>query len=731
MGPVLKLDKTGVTKTNVVVMVDQSLSMGIKDRRFKTHDIIRAKKAIGEAEWETELPDINATEAKVTSVSRLKMVEGVLANEKVNLFSRLKQKFRLHTYLFADTIEPYKKDKPEKEKEIQEEEKDETKQKKALEPSGVSTGVGKCMRKVMEDFRGQPIGGIIIFTDGGSNTGEDPMMTAEFAKNISNPVFPVGVGLPEARDVQVSYIFTDDVVLTEDKVPVYVKVRASGYTPDEISSLTIALGGEEMTSKDINLKEGEQTMLMYFTPTKSGEYSLTVTAKPREDELLLTNNEREKKIRVINKKIKVLMLEDEPQWEFRFLKNTLIRDTRVDVKIFLAGADEDYAEDNERYLKELPKEKKDLFEYDVIILGNLDKEQISLTMLDYIKEFVSEERGGLIVLSDRVNTPWTYKDTPIEDMIPVEFEEQPKEDPESEVLQPDTKEFTIRLTSEGMIHSISRLEMEKDENDEIWQEGSAHFWYAPVIRAKPSSRVLAVHSKERNSYGNIPVLAIMPYGNGQVLWSGLTSFWRWRHKPGVKYVDRLWGQMVQHLSMPHILGGSKRVQLRTDNTEYPIGDKVGVFARVLDKGFSPTVQERVEAQVKGPTDLSFGLAMSSDPSQPGMFRGSFVPSKVGEYKIVLRQEGQKGEVTVNVKMPQAEFSDPEMRIELLQNIAETSGGVFYRIDEIERVFDEIEKKRARITERFENDLWDAPITILLFVLFLGTEVFFRKRSDLA
>ena len=51
------------------------------------------------------------------------------------------------------------------------------------------------------------------------------------------------------------------------------------------------------------------------------------------------NNSRAQRLKVIDAKIKVLLVDQSPRWEFRYLQAMLLRDRRVDLKCFLVEGD--------------------------------------------------------------------------------------------------------------------------------------------------------------------------------------------------------------------------------------------------------------------------------------------------------------------------------------------------------------------------------------------------------
>src|SRR5437660_12621117 len=112
---------------------------------------------------------------------------------------------------------------------------------------------------------------------------------------------------------------------------------------------------------------------MKFTPTTAGEFDLTAGIEPRDDEAVKDNNSATTRIKIIDGKIKVLLVETAPRWEFRYLQALLLRDRRVDLKCVLLEGDPEVASAGKGpYLPRFPEQREDLFKYDLVVLGDED-----------------------------------------------------------------------------------------------------------------------------------------------------------------------------------------------------------------------------------------------------------------------------------------------------------------------------------------------------------------------
>jgi hypothetical protein len=86
---------------------------------------------------------------------------------------------------------------------------------------------------------------------------------------------------------------------------------------------------------------------------------------------------------------------------------------------------------------------------------------------------------------------------------------------------------------------------------------------------------------------------------------------------------------------------------------------------------------------------------------------------------------------VRVAEPTAEFFGAEMRPAVLRQVAEETGGKFYRPSEASRLAEDIVYTTSGSTEVQQLDLWDMPVIFLLLLGLLGAEWLYRRRRGLA
>lgn len=738
--PVLAFTVEGSIRRVLVMLVDGSASMQIADPRLDADDQKRAAIAKGVLDPKGELKqalDRNRVRG-LEQISRLDLTKAALGNERLDILPRLDQEFDLSAFTFGQELAELSTRGLETNASMAKS----ARPRKAsvasfdwverIEAKSPSTAIGDAIRETMNRKRGQPLAGIVLVTDGVNNSGSQPLDAAAAARAESVPVYVYGVGITSPRDIIVQNLFAPDVTFVKDEVPLTVRVRAQGLS-GESAELQLKLNGQVVASKTLTFtNDAELVVPLKFTPETLGEFELTASIEPRSDEAVKDNNSRSQRIKVIDSKIKVLLADQSPRWEFKYLQMLLLRDRRVELKCFLAEGDKAISRvPDSPYLSEFPARRDDLFKYDLVILGDLDPKILTAQHQENLNKLVSDFGGALVVLAGKRHMPAQYRRAALEKLLPVEFEPatlDTRNDPIAE------RPIKLQLTAAGRASAMLRLSDRDEENAEMWAQLPPIYWSARVTRAKPAAEVLVVDpdvSKE-SRFGKMPVIAAQQYGLGQVLFVGTDNFWRWRKNAGDFFHTAIWGQIAQRVSIQRLLGVSRRTQLSADRQNYMTGDRVTVFARLYTgAGYEPLE----ESSVRGSFGLKSGqgprteLMLRPVPDQAGMYRGEFIATGVGAFGFSVENDPQTV-LDFNVTEPQFEFGETAMNEPLLKQLASTTGGQFFREENLYQLPDAIRSKTERVQSPLEVELWASPFYFLLLLGVVTAEWVLRKLSHL-
>ena len=735
--PVLTCELEGRARSMIVCLLDASASMSIADPRLDGNDLRRAAIGAGllRARGGLQQPLEGDQGARVAQIPRADLLKEVLGNADLGLLDRLRHDYDLVPMRFGLTVEdlgatpagnppaagngkspaslPWLKD---------------------LTPTSHFTAIGDAVRDVLRRERGQPLAGIFLATDGGNNRGSSPAEAASFAGNEGVPLYIYGVGITSPRDIIVSSIFTPEIAFARDQVAVSVRVRGQGLA-GQSAVLKLALGDQPVAQQTVTFTgDREQTIPLLFRPTAAGEFPLTASIDPRPDEAVKENNSASQKLRVIDRKIRVLFVEQTPRWEFRYLQAILLRDARIELRCVLVESDPAIARDpGSPYLARVPDTRADLFAYDLIILGDVDPRLFTPEQFDDLNEFVSTFGGSLIVVAGRRFSPAAYRGTPLEKLLPVELGAPGSESAAALTGETNLRPISLELTAAGRLNPMLRLSDQEPESLATWKGLAPIFWTARVAGAKPAAEVLLVDPDPAKSSraGKMPVLALQPYGTGQVLYVGTDNLWRWRKNQGERAYNVFWGQVAGRMALTHLLGGAKRTQLSTDKESYVTGDRVTVYARLYQEGFVPVTTPTVRAEYVVGNDAATRTAvpLRALPGQPGIYRGEFNALRPGEYALSVETD-PAAPLRFAATEPRFEPGETAMNEPLLRDMARRSGGAFFREEDLAGMPEVVSRKAERVRTVVEGELWSSPLVFAVIFGVAVAEWLLRRRLHL-
>jgi len=697
--PVLTLTINKSIRRTLLFVMDTSKSMSIADARLDKNDAVRAGIIAGALDPRKGLEQ--AAPNPSPRPARLQLAKDALSNPGLNWIADLQRDFDLEGYRFADGVASFS-----------------IADSASVNIAGDRTAIGDCIRDLLRQKRGQALAGIVLMTDGGNNAGASPTDAAALAAAQGTPIYTYGIGVTNPHDISVASIFAEHVGFAKEEMPVSARIRSQGYAGQTVT-VEFRLGNKIVATKDITFDgDGETLVSVRFTPETPVEFDLTASVPAREDEAVKDNNSASQRLRVIDGKIKVLYIDAEPRWDFKYLQTMLLRDRRIDAKFVLTDADPGLSQGaHSPYLKTIPTDRAKLLAYNMILIGDLPPGALTADQQQILDDFVSKLGGAMIFLAGEKHNPSQYAGTKLEKLLPVIPQQDHPGDSDF------SKPIQLQLTTEGASQPMLSLAGDPVESAKRWAAMPPVYWTAPVVRLKPGAQALLTGD------AGSPVVAMQTYGLGQVLFIGTDETWRWRKNELLPIHDRLWSQIIQRLGLPNLLGLSQRVQLTSDKDDYITGDHALIYARIYDENFQPMSADSVEGSFTSDHGAAGSFTLSPVPGQAGLFTSDLVAPGAGRYEISLpRTPGQK--LKFDVKEPALEMGEAAMNETLLKQIASISGGAFMREEDLHKLPGMLRTKPAEVTTTLEADLWASPLLFVLIFCAACAEWLIRKQSQL-
>lgn len=738
--PTLDTFTESTVRGTLLIGLDASGSMRIEDQRHQPDDLLRAAIALGDLSPEKGLDQtLPGPAERYNAVSRKHIVDGMLTHPDFPLLERLSESFDLTFFTMgeqaAEIGNPYRDSE-----ENQAEEPGEEGGSSGWNATQRRTALGASIREMVERERGRSLIGMFLLTDGANNSGFPPLSAAAMAAEEELPLFVFGAGVTTPRDIVVHRLIGPAVAVREDPVSLNVRFRGQGYEGEE-AVLVLQMNGVPVAEEPIVLTGGEQTAQLSFVPMEVGDVELTAGIAPRPDETLDDNNAISHSLQVIDCRFNVLLAEHLPRWEFRYLIANLSRDSRIKLHVYLREGGDTFADDPDSpFIERFPETREALFDYHVIILGDLPVDTLGPTALENLSEWVSQFGGSLVLLSGRTHNPWTYGRTALAPLLPVEV---------PDTLQRPNPNFhrnpaVLTLTPGGERSGLLSIQEggdvpAMDAEEPIWNRLPPLQWVASVTRAKPTAEVLAVDPSplRETRHGLLPLIARQSHGLGTVLYLGSDNFWRWRslQEPG-DFHRKFWSHLVQQMAMSKFLSSSKLTNLSFAQNTYVAGDRIQVLGRLFDPGYEPTSDSTVPAQIgftseddPAGTEILSPLNLRPLRGQSGQYQGEFTAAAAGTYRVYLERDPETS-IHTAVGEPRFEMGETDMNEGLLRRMAEAGGGRFLREETLRELPDLLSEREESVQTRMEIPLWASPLVFLLFLLLAAGEWLTRKLSGL-
>ena len=116
-------------------------------------------------------------------------------------------------------------------------------------------------------------------------------------------------------------------------------------------------------------------------------------------------------------KIRVLLADGLPRYEFRYLKQLLERDKSIELSTLLQDADLEYAQEDRTAIQHFPVKREDLARFDVLILGDVSPALLGPAVMESVRDFVREKGGSVVFIAGPQSNPLAFGGTPLEMLL--------------------------------------------------------------------------------------------------------------------------------------------------------------------------------------------------------------------------------------------------------------------------------------------------------------------------
>lgn len=720
----------------------------LKDKAAELNaQITRSPNSADAPRWREEMARVEARAQDLLAPHRLNLVKAILATGDGEFLYEVlgRRQMRVHIYrVSGQATRIAELNDPEQRAQLLEEIFD-------VMPTGETSQLGTGVEGVLRTFRGGSLNALVLFTDGVNTRGDDLPTVARSAARAAVPLYLIGVGdASEPPDLILSDLRAEDSINVNDRLVMEARVSSQGAgMPDSIPVVLSEMKegkpveiAREMVRLD---SEGKPVKVRFVhQPKEAGEKTFVIEIPTQADEADITNNRIEHRVFVATeKRLRVLLVEGRPRYDFRYIKALFERETEavrgnksIDVDAYLVSAHPDHPKQDRTAINRFPT-PEELRKYDVVILGDVSPKQLprAEANLDALAKFVKEQGGGLIMLAGEHANPHSYRDTPLADIMPV-ICDGPTPEPAAQTIR---ETYRPRLTQAGQSHPLFKFATDEAESIEAWNNLQPLYWSARGYRRKLSAEVLAVHPDrpaEQQAGAaardeNHPLVLQQFVGAGRVLFLGFDDTWRWRLRESEPRFNQFWSQAIRACAR----GRVGRIEVRTDRKTYRRDDPIQVTVRFPDDAPPPSGPVRVTVD-RSPGKFGQGepesqtLVLTPREGTRATYESLLTRSPEGDYSFTLTSpDGVRPKAEARVLPPPGELDRTQLNERDLQKAAQESRGAYFTIDRADLVPSELPAgARVALDQPCEPfSMWNHWSSFLLILGLLTAEWVIRKK----
>ncbi len=603
-----------------------------------------------------------------------------------------------------------------------------------IAPVEDATNIGDGLKQLATETADLPLGAILLLSDGSQNTpgiggSEISPDALQALGNRRLPVHTVGFGKEEAaHDVEIEDVSAPASANANARIAATVSLTQRGYAGQK-AKLTVREGEKALAEREITLATDArlQTEALFFPVGAAGATSLTFRVEPLAGEENLANNAMTRPILVSDTKKRILYIEGEPRWEYKFIRRAEDDDPTVQLVSMLRTSENKIYRQGISSPSELadgfPVRPEDLFGYAGIIIGSVAADYFTPLQQELLREYVDRRGGGILFLGGRSSlSDGGWGASSLNDLLPT-------------YLPAGNHNFhrnaaKVELTPEGVDSPITRLLDDPGKNAERWKKLTYLADYEDAGSPKPGATVFADLDVGRRK---LPLLITQNYGHGRTAILATGGTWRWQMSEALGDPSHhlFWQQLLRWLiaESPGPVTASIPERLLMDR------GKVELTAQVRDAQFRQAANAHVTVHIIGPEGMTALVDLRPSENTPGSYQTEWTAEKPGTYLAevtAVSADGPPQDLGRDVLTFQrmdgvAENFHTEQNRRLLEQLASETGGRYWKPSDLENLPRDISYSEAGISVRSTKELWDMPIFFLLLLGLPAGEWLLRRK----
>ncbi len=595
-----------------------------------------------------------------------------------------------------------------------------------LKFAGSVSNVLDAANQVQERFRGQPLAGVLLLSDGLDTSG------AAQAVSSKTPVYTFELENAFTRKQRAKRIslanvdFPPRVVVGWD-TEIRATLAGSGMS-GQTTTIELWRDGRKQAETQVAFNEDEQTRQAAFAIAHDRPGAVQYELRVKDPAADKEARSYPFIIEVMDAGNRVLYIQNSLGFDFKFLRKAILTDRNLQLSAFVRWADGRLASfgDSGAEAGSVDFTPKSLANSAVVILGDLTPDALSPANCAAIRDFV-DHGGGLVLLGGpNLFAEDGLAKTPLAGLLPVKVPAPYHEG-----------KFPVQITDTGLHHPVfgPLFAQVKDFPPLLT--------YNETAGTAPSAEVLMQVASKGAAH---PLIVSSRFGQGRVVVVLTDTMWRWRLGAASWSLensphDTFWTQLMDWLiPKEQNKQNSDRIELFTERTNYTLGERPEVRAILRTVAAGAQVPATLPLQVHTPDDKVFdytlkaatfqtqngkkvsGYQVAVDPNVTGVFRAKSA-IKIGGGDV-------EGETRFIVNQPATEITGKPIDRELLKRIAASTGGKFYTMGNWDAWRGDLHYQEQHFSSMRLLDIWNHPLLLGFLMMLLAAEWITRKLWNL-
>jgi uncharacterized membrane protein len=696
------------------------------------------------------------------------------STEPLGWLKRLEQDFQLRRYTISDRLQ-------------------QADSLESLKFDGPASSLQTALHSLQQRYAGQPLAGILLLTDG--NATDLPLDPTQF--DDLPPVYPV---LPSA-ELQLPDVSTGSFTITQsafDDAPVAIQVTPQIIGADS-GKVRVSLLAEDGTPLESQTRDVADPAPLRFKhrPTGSGTVFYRLQASLVDDdgtevseEATAANNTQLIAVQRPSNARRILYVSGRPNWDFKFLRRAvesdlqlqitgLIRIARREARFDFRGregetsnslfrgfdrADPDTVEEydepvlvrlNTKSPDELragfPETPEELFQYDAVILDDLEADFFQADQMQLLYDFVSRRGGGFLMMAGQESfAQGGFDRTPIGELLPIDV---------SRTAQFPTTSVRLELTRDGWLQPWIRLRGDEPAEQQRLDQMPEFLTVNPPGYVRPGAQVMA---EIRDAEGTVwPALIVQRFGRGRSGAICIGDLWRWRLNEGRRQLEAAargettstapaanadnptedlsdHARACRQLMRWIVSDVPLRLEVGIQNIPQQGAGAVRLTAIVRGADFETRENADVKFKVTAPDGRQFELTGVPSDTDTGTFETELAAGQEGAWKVTATAALAEGTTTESLtaesgwasQSTQQELRSVSLQSAWLEELAQKTGGRVLAVSEVDSLVRQLPNAAAPLQEVRSWPIWHSWLVFLTAIALLCVDWTLRRRGGL-